>query len=654
MNKYTTLYVLLSCLFMVGKVFGQDQPSLRYKADLLYNKYEFAEAAKLYQVLVNKPNYELADLEHLAGCYWKMNDYDTMEQWYKKVVDDPRSTGEHLMIYGKILKGNNRYAEAKKVFNDYIAKNGNSEQAAQEIAGCDSAVSWRANPTAHKIANQEGVNTAFAEFSAVPFRDTVYYIGEPSFEAVKKKKYSGWTGHTYLHIFSATFDESMQLKDPQLADAEYHHERYHVGPIIADKEGSTLFITRTYPGKAKSSVQITRENRRNYLTNNIQLYIYKKNAKGRWEGIPFKHNNVKEYSIGHAALSKDEKTLYYVSNMPGGLGGTDIWYSELMPDGTWGIPTNAGPNINTSENEMFPTIAPDGTLYFSSAGWIGMGGLDVFSSTGQRSHWSSPENLRYPVNSERDDFAYIVDSDSGEEQKGFLSSNRLGGKGDDDIYSFNYKPKLILALRGVVYNKKTQAFISAASVSLLNASGSVLGQRSSKEEDGTFFFEVDKESDYQVVGSKEGYQGDQKTVSTKGIVKSDTLEVVLYLNPKLEKGKTYRLENIHYDFDKDNIRPDAALILDELVNTLNEYPELKIELSSHTDSRGVDIYNIDLSQRRAQSAVNYLVSKGIARDRMVAKGYGETRLLNHCSNGVDCSPAEHQANRRTDFTVLEN
>jgi outer membrane protein OmpA-like peptidoglycan-associated protein/tetratricopeptide (TPR) repeat protein len=650
MNKYTTLYVLLSCLLMVGKVFGQDQPSLRYKADLLFSKYEFAEAAKLYQALVKKPDYELGDLEHLVGCYWKMNDYDAMEQWYKKVVDDPRSTPEHLLTYGKILKGNARYEDAKKVFNDYIAKSGSNEQAMREIAGCDSALSWKAKPTSHKIVNEEGVNTAFAEFSAVRFLDTVYYIGEPSTEAVKKKKYNGWTGHTFLHIFSSTLDEGLHLVNPKLADAEYHHERYHVGPVIGNKDGSTLYLTRTYPGKA---AQVTRENRRNYHTNNVQLYIYKKNAKGRWEGVPFKYDNVKEYSIGHAALSTDQKTLYYVSNMPGGFGGTDIWYSELYDDGTWGRPVNAGPNINTSENEMFPTISPDGTLYFSSSGWIGMGGLDVFSSTGERSNWSAPQSLKYPVNSERDDFAYTIDGYSNQEQTGFLSSNRMGGKGDDDIYTFNYKPKLILALRGVVYNKKTQALIPAASVSLQDASGAILGERNSNE-DGTFFFEVDKETDYLVVGEKEGFQGDRASVTTKGIVKSDTLEVVLYLNPKLEKGKTYRLENIHYDFDKDNIRPDAALILDELVNTMNEYPTLKIELSSHTDSRGSDAYNLDLSQRRAQSAVDYLISKGIARDRMEAKGYGETRLLNHCANGVDCSVPEHQANRRTDFTVLEN
>ena len=149
---------------MVGKVFGQDQPSLRYKADLLFSKYEFAEAAKLYQALVKKPDYELGDLEHLVGCYWKMNDYDAMEQWYKKVVDDPRSTPEHLLTYGKILKGNARYEDAKKVFNDYIAKSGSNEQAMREIAGCDSALSWKAKPTSHKIVNEEGVNTAFAEF----------------------------------------------------------------------------------------------------------------------------------------------------------------------------------------------------------------------------------------------------------------------------------------------------------------------------------------------------------------------------------------------------------------------------------------------------------------------------------------------------------
>ncbi|MFC7526906.1 OmpA family protein [Parapedobacter sp. GCM10030251] len=257
------------------------------------------------------------------------------------------------------------------------------------------------------------------------------------------------------------------------------------------------------------------------------------------------------------------------------------------------------------------------------------------------------------MNSPGDDFAYITTYEGDEGIAGYLSSNRTGGKGSDDIYSFTYeKPRIVIILQGTASDKNTKDRLADVSVTLYDGKREIVARKRT-DGSGTFEFVLDRDRQYTVLGQKEKYHGDSARVSTAGITMSDTLEVALLLEPIFEVGRTFELENIYYDFDKHNIRPDAAAVLDELVRTLRDNPTLRIELSSHTDSRGSDAYNMALSQRRAQSAVDYLVSRGIARERMVARGYGETRLVNGCGNGVPCSREDHQANRRTEVTVLE-
>lgn len=641
-------YKLLLTIYLLGLSFvgfTQEQPTARERADQLYLQYQYANASKLYLKLTDSKKPRLQDMERLADCYRKMNNYEDAETWYARVVAVPESKVENLIRYGEILKTNGRYDEAKKALQQYSAKTGDLKRVANDIDGCDSARVWMANPTVHKLKNEAAVNTQYAEFSAFPVGDQVYYTAEPDPKLLSKTY--GWTGNSFLRVFTATRSTDNVLSAAVIADKNINAETYHVGPVISNKVGDVLYITRTYPGK---DTELTKEAKRTYRTNNLELFIQKK-VNGTWQKPePFVYNKVKEYSVGHASLSPDEKVLYFASDMPGGLGGTDIWYSLLNTDGTWATPVNAGKGINTAGNELFPSIALDGTLFYSSSGLPGMGGLDIFSSKGQLAQWSQPLNVRYPLNSAGDDFAFVTNEG---QSLGYLSSNRKGGKGDDDIYSFSYqKPRIILALTGMTYNKKTGAVLPQSAVTLYVGGRTVVAKQDS-EGDGSFFFELDQASDYSVIATKVGFYADSASVTTRGLTKSDTLKVALYLTPLLEKGKTLVLENIHYDFDKANIRPDAAKILDELVRTMRDNPTLKIELASHTDSRGVDIYNLDLSQRRAQSAVNYLVSRGIARGRMVAKGYGETRLLNRCGNGIKCSAAEHQANRRTEFTILE-
>ncbi len=652
MNKTFTIYLFITffliCFSGLSPVSGQEQPSLRERTDRLYHEYQYAKAISGYLKLVDRKNPHLSDLEKLADSYAKMSNYQDSENWYSRLVQNPKSRPENLLNYAEVLKQNFRYEEAKKALLEYASKTSDHTSVAIEIAGCDSALLWMTSPTSHKITNEAGINTENSEFSAFPINGKVHYAGEPARSLTSMEH--GWTGNSFLHIYTAEGTEGSALSNPRISGERFNDESYHVGPISSDVTGNTLYITRTYSGK---DAGINKENKRKYRTHKLELYIYSKDGNGDWTETPFAFNNVKEYSLGHASLSPDQNTLYFVSDMPGGQGGTDIWYSEKQSDGTWGTPINAGKVVNTDKDELFPSIAPDGTLYFSSNGWAGMGGLDIFSSKGSKSSWAKVENLKFPINSAGDDFAFISTEITNMGMRGYLSSNRINGIGGDDIYSFDYvKAKISLILKGLVYTKDTNRLLPEATITLLSAGREIKGKQSSKN-DGTFFFELEAGSDYKVLGQKMDYYADSASVSTKGIAKQDTLFAVLYLDPLLEVGKTFTLENIHYDFDKHTIRKDAAEILDGLLETLKDNPTLKIELASHTDSRGPDSYNKALSQRRAQAAVDYLVGRGIDRERMVATGYGETQLLNKCADGVMCSKEDHQANRRTEFSVLE-
>lgn len=647
MAKAVSVYLtLLFIVFMASRAFSQEQPGLRQRAEELFRRYEYANAAAVYAKLADSRKPRLHDLERLAECYRQMNDYEAAENWYARVIRHEESSAGNLLAYGEVLKANGKYPEAKRLLQQYAEIMGDRERVALQVAGCDSALVWMANPTVHKLQN-EGVNTSLSEFSVFPIGDQVVYAGEPDGFMRGIDTY-GWTGNSFLRVYTADRDAANGLTNPVIATESVNNGKFHVGPLTADAAGNTLFVTRTYVGK---DGERTKEGQRKYHTHRLELYIYTKTNEGTWSAEPFAYNNVQEYSLGHATLSEDGTTLYYASDMPGGYGGTDIWYSEKRADGNWGLPINAGDQLNSNGNELFPNIGPDNTLYYSSDGFAGLGGLDIFEATGSKQEWKAPRNLRYPINSSGDDFAYILTESGPDGMAGYLSSNRKGGRGGDDIYSFTYEhPRIVIMLRGTTSDKRTDERLEAT-VTLFDGKREIVARKSSSDE-GTFEFVLDRDQRYMVLGNKEGYHADSAKVSTVDITKSDTLEVVLRLEPVFKVGDTFELENIYYDFDKHNIRPDAAAILDELVRTLRDNPTLKIELSSHTDSRGSNAYNEALSQRRAQSAVDYLVSRGIARDRMVAKGYGETRLVNRCADGVPCSRKEHQANRRTEVTVL--
>src|SRR5690606_21534632 len=475
-------FLIAVLLCMGGAAVSQEQLSLRGRAEELYRRYEYANAARLYTKLVDTRKPRLEDLERLATCYVEMNDYESAENWYARVVGHEDSPAENLITYGEVLKANGKYAEAKKQLETYAARTGNGERVALGLAGCDSAMAWMAAPTVHKLRN-EGINTSLSEFSVFPVGGNVYYAGEPDGSMRGMDRY-GWPGNSFLRVYTAGRAGNNGLSDPVIATEDINNGAYHVGPVAAAPSGDTLYVTRTYAGK---DGERSKEGHRRYRTNRLELYIYTKAGDGSWSSEPFAHNNVREYSVGHAALSADGGTLYYASDMPGGHGGTDIWYSGRQPDGSWGAPVNAGSTVNSAGDELFPNMGAGNTLHYSSDGFAGMGGLDVFESTGEKARWGTPRNLRYPVNSPGDDFAYLVTFEGEEGMAGYLSSNRRGGQGGDDIYSFSFeKPRIVIVLRGTTSNKRTGDRIEAA-VTLFDGEREIVAKKSSGVE-GAFEF----------------------------------------------------------------------------------------------------------------------------------------------------------------------
>jgi len=643
--KLKTVYFLLTACLLRSEAKAQEQLSLRDKANQYYNQFQYSKAVVFYQKALNTKRPYLKDLQRLADSYDKMNDYANAEKWYALVITDPNRSDENILAYAEVLKKNGLYQDAKNAFREYATKTGTNQDL--QVASCDSAVKWMGKPTSHLVKNQENINSPLSEFSIFNNGMVNYLAAESPTESAKTYD---WTGKSFLRIFSVYINPEKNLNKPLLLENKFNSGTYHVGPITSNKQGNVLYITRTFAGKQND---IERVGARKYYTKNLELMIYRKDKKsGEWLEEAFKYNKVNAYSVGHAALSADEKTLYFVSDMPGGFGGTDIWYCELQADASWGVPKNCGVAINTAQNELFPTVS-DNTLYFSTEGRVGMGGLDIFSSTKNANTWSEPVNLHYPLNSPQDDFGFVEATGT----TGYFSSNRKGGKGGDDIYSYTYTspivtPKpIVFALDAMVLDKNSDEPVSNVSLTLY-ADGKKLIEKGNSNINGKIYFTLQKDIKYTLLGRRGGYLPDSTTLSTAGLAKSDTLDVVMKLDP-LTLGKTVRLDNIFYDMGKDNIRPDAAKVLDGLEQLLRENPTINIELSSHTDSRGNEIDNLLLSQRRAQSAVNYLISKGIAKKRLVPIGYGAVKLINKCNAKTPCSEKEHQVNRRTEFTILK-
>ncbi|MCC9167353.1 OmpA family protein [Pontibacter harenae] len=652
------LFVLLS---FSQEALAQKTDKALKEADELYNSFSYSLALERYKQILENGEPKLEVIQRIANSYRLMNNSREAEFWYAQVVSFPGADPSDLYLYAEAAKRNGNYGKAKDLFLEYSKKVPvGAAQGLKMAASCDTALAWIAAPEPYKVQKQEKLSSDGADFSPVKFSGGLLFASDRLADKGQNARF-GWTGNGYVQLYHATALTDSTYATPKPLPAVINTD-YHNGPGAYLEKEQTLYFTRTHSvkkGTKKANTDPTSwfkgSGSGGAYINRLGIYTSVREGEDKWgKAKAFKYNNTNEYSVGHPAITSDGNMLYFSSDMPGGLGETDIYYCVLNEDGSWSEPVNAGKVINTPGRESFPSIGADGNLYFSSDGHIGMGGLDVFRAVGIHKDWTAVENLKYPINSSHDDLGISMDSTG---RKGMISSGRQTQNGFDDIYSFTEvrvpctlfgKTIERLAIAGT--DKKREIPVDNVLLQLFEENNGTLKEIKS-DANGNFVFQVKAGLDYIIRGSKPGYLTQSVAIKPECVQNTDSVKVEMIFNRDTPNVPIV-LENIYYDLDKWDIRPDAAKELDKLVQTLKDNPRISIELSSHTDSRQTHWYNQMLSELRAQAAVDYLILKGISKERLVAQGYGETQLLNRCSDGVLCSEYEHQRNRRTEFKIL--
>ncbi len=623
------------------------------KANNEYANLQYYKAIKHYnKVILNSDNHDVKI--KLANCYRLINDMDKAEPLYAAIVNYPESEPINMFQYAKILMHKGDYINSKIWIKKYLEKVPDDRGAEMLAASCDSLNIFMLDTTLYTL-NALNFSELASAFGSVPYKNGMVFSAEK--EELNNSRKNPWTGKSYLDLYFSEKNSSGKWSSPQLLEGEING-RYHEGPASFNKSGDVIYFTRSNYSKKKLGKSLKNEN-------NLKLYTAKL-VNGRWEQLEEMPFNSNEYSVGHPCISKDEKTLYFISDMPGGYGGTDI-YRSTLDSNKWSTPENLGMVVNTTGNEMFPFMSEDGTLYFSSDSHTNMGGLDVFSTSYNEKNkkWLEVENLRYPVNSTKDDFGFVLYADG---KTGYLSSNR---KTTDMIYEFN-KHDPTFNITGVVTEKGTKIPFEDVTVTLIDEGKANKKDTIRTDKNGNYKLKLNPKTDYVVFGSKDykftkntGVSTKNKMISEDFIVNLDLEKVVKEIKKepkdfvksfdiaKVVIGKPIVLENVYYDLGKWDIRPYTAVVLDKLVNLLKENPTINIEIGSHTDSRASDNFNLILSNKRSKSVVDYLISKGIDSNRLTWKGYGEKMLVNHCGNNVKCTEEEHQQNRRTEVKVTK-
>jgi len=618
-------------VIVLAIAFSSCSNTILKKAHKEYEHKNYQQAIKHYNKVLTKRRDNVA-VVNLARSYFFINDIKNASHYYQESVHLSESDCGDYINYARILMQNEEYSEAKVWLKKYLSHHPNDMLAVTLFASCNSVGKFYRDTTLYELKELqlEGFNNVF---SPTELNKGVAFSGDKDVKLNSKK--SSWTGNSYLDLYFTEKDESGEWLDPELLKGDING-KYHEGPAVFSKDGKKVYFTRNNYKKRKLNKNSPGEN-------NLKLYEAEF-IKEKWTNIKELPFNSDFYSTGHPTLSDDESKLFFISDMPGGKGGTDIWVVSKA-DSNWSKPVNLGGTINTSGNEMFPYYHNDGSLYFSSDAHSSLGGLDVFISSVVNGKWLTPENLNYPLNSSRDDFGFVMsDNDS----TGFVSSSRA--EGADAMYEFVKRPPKF-NVYGKVTSIKTNLALPGVRVVLSDITGKKLNEIKTTK-NGKYRFKLGLNNQFRVHVSKEGFFATSSSISTVGKKYSENFEVNLQLD-ELIIEKAIVIENIYYDYDKWFIREDAKPSLNNLVKVMEDNPNIIIELSSHTDSRASGRYNLILSDKRAHAAVEYIISKGIERNRITAKGYGETKLINECKNNVECTEEKHQENRRTEFKVTK-
>ncbi|HEY9122835.1 MAG TPA: OmpA family protein [Bacteroidales bacterium] len=712
-------------LFFAMTTSAQSFTIKKKVADRYNNRFEYYKAIPMYHELHDAQPYNMEIVYKLANAYYRINDSQHAEYWLKLITDSFPNDTISVLRLAQVLARNGKYNQSKEWYEKYaILKPADAQGEAFSSAYNNVSIFYK--DSASYLLKNMPFNSSFSDFSPAYYKNGLVYASAREKKGIIRLWYS-WTNSSYLDLYFALVDSSLSTEFmPGL------NSLYHEGPVAFNKTFDTIIFTRSnfhnlLFGKSKEKIN--------------KLKLYQANwdsTKKKWVNVvPLEFNN-NEYSCGHPALSADGNTLFFVSDMPGSIGGTDIYKTHRVKNENgyfhWSKPQNLGSVINTAENEMFPFIDNEGNLFFASNGHAGLGGLDIFMAKTINDGFENPVNLGFPINAQSDDFGFVI-SPSGNE--GYFSTDRFNDVGNDDIYRWKKISRNLVIL---TYDKKNLQPLSSVNLIISNENSdpenkttNILGLAplvvkpskdyqftatrdkyietkvnftaseltnldtiriplekripkfvingkvyaaddkqpfanikaivtnladSSKTElvtdaSGNFIADLQPEANYNIAvqisvkGKK--CSANAVNISTKEL-EDDNVFTEMF--PVLCVGDVIRVENIYYDLGKWDIRPDAAKELDKLLDMMNNYPKMRIELRSHTDSRGSDAANLALSDKRAKAAVAYLISKGIAPERIVGKGYGESIPLNKCKNGIKCSEEDYQVNRRTEFKIL--
>lgn len=617
-------YITLSFVFagLVASAQNKDTQA----ADKLYNRYEYIDAAEEYLKLVSANKADNYVYRQLADSYYNVFNTAEAAKWYAKATEE-KQDAEVYYRYAQMLKADGKYDQANKQMEKFAAMAPNDQR----------AMAFKREPNyIPRLKNQMklfdsktmDINSDKSDFGAVLTNDNTLYFA--SARNASRKTY-GYNDEPYLDLYYATRNADGTYSKPMEVNGV--NTKFHDGPATLSADGNTMYFS----SETFKDGQFDKDKSKKLKYGKVGLFKATKEGD-KWTNIKALPFNNKDYNVGNPSLSKDGKTLYFSSDMPGGIGGSDIWKVAVNGDNDFGTPENLGNKINTEGRENFPFITDENKLYFSSEGRQGFGGLDVFVV--DLNAGTEVKNVGMPVNSEKDDFAFSFNTVN---KVGFFSSNRGG---QDDIYAAI--PVCGLQINATAKNAKTGEVLSGASVAILDAKNNLIETKYTTA-DGFVGYAVDCDKPYTLQVSKDGFVSKTIPVSKKD---GGDLPIVAELDPidVIVTETEVILNDIFFEYNKSNITKEGAFELDKLVQVMKNSPEMVIMVKSHTDSRGTDKFNMNLSERRAKSTVQYVISKGIAKDRISGKGYGESEPKVACDS---CSEEEHAKNRRSEFMIVK-
>lgn len=637
---------ILFCLIIICFSFDSYAQDSKLKSgDKKYDGYAYIDAIKTYERVADK-GYKSEDLfKRLGNSYYFNSEFEGAAKWYGELFAVNNSPeAEYYYRYAQSLKSTGQTDKAAKIMNEFSFKYKDDSRARLYKDDVNYLDEIKANSGRYKIEDA-GINSKYSDYGSFVYDNKIYFASARDTGNFSQRKHK-WTGEYFTNIYNADLDAQSGSASKVNKIKSEINSRFHESSPVFTKDGKTVYFTRNNyvdGKKGKDADKIT------------LVKIYQASLEnGKWTkvtALPFTSDN---YSTGHPALSPDEKTLYFASDMPGTIGQSDIYKVSINGNGSFGTPENLGKSINTEGKETFPYVTSENEIYFASDGYPGLGGLDVF--VGQMEDdgsISDIQNLGNDVNSPKDDFAYSIDPVS---RKGYFSSNKDGGQGSDDIYKFleTRRLKCLQELYGVITDSENGALLPGTKVTLYE--NQKIKNSTVSNTSGEYSFTVECGKTYSVRAEKPDYATKEVNVTIGKATGKTNLPIALDKSVcKVavgdDLGKCFGIKMIYFDLDKSNIRTEAALDLEKILDVLNQHPNMKLDIRSHTDSRASHEYNQALSDRRAKSTIDWLIKNGVAKNRLTGKGYGETQLVNNCSDDVNCTEDEHQMNRRSEFII---